>query len=348
MRGLRELGGVARARAEAADVVAHSRHACSGRKLSNDARKSNLDRARNSAEGVGCVRTVILVYASGASKFYFLGRYLQNHGFCASCELVVTRRRKYEEDCILSLGADSEILHRAVQPSTAPKRLAHPPHLLPQPPIAMLSLAVNSLSFNAPALAPRAGRAAVRMQEAAMSPEAEAPPPEPVFSVKDLPGITDPLGFFDPLNFCEDASEGKIKFYREVELKHGRVAMLAALGFLVGEQFHPLWGGAIDVPSYIAFQETPLQTFWPAVVLVISVLEVFSVFSFNTPFGGEKWSIRSDYENGDLGFDPLGLKPESPAELKEMQTKELNNGRLAMIAIAGMIVQEGVTGAKLF
>ena len=136
--------------------------------------------------------------------------------------------------------------------------------------------------------------------------------------------------------------------YRASELKHGRVAMLAAFGFLVGEQFHPLWGGAIDVPSYIAFQETPLQTFWPAVVLVISVLEVFSVFSFNTPFGGEKWSIRSDYENGDLGFDPLGLKPESPAELKEMQTKELNNGRLAMIGIAGMVVQELVSGQKLF
>ena len=31
-----------------------------------------------------------------------------------------------------------------------------------------------------------------------------------------------------------------------------------------------------------------------------------------------------------------------------MQTKELNNGRLAMIAIAGMVVQEGITGGKLF
>lgn len=27
--------------------------------------------------------------------------------------------------------------------------------------------------------------------------------------------------------------------------------MLAALGFVVGEQFHPLWGGNVDVPSYI-------------------------------------------------------------------------------------------------
>jgi len=83
----------------------------------------------------------------------------------------------------------------------------------------------------------------------------------PKFNVKDMAGITAPLGFFDPVGFSNDASENKIRFYREVELKHGRVAMLAALGFLVGEQFHPLWGGNIDVPSYIAFQETPLQPF---------------------------------------------------------------------------------------
>ena len=168
------------------------------------------------------------------------------------------------------------------------------------------------------------------------------------FDVKQMAGVTDPLGFFDPLNFCEGASEGKVRFYREVELKHARVAMLAAFGFLVGEQFHPLWGGAIDVPSYIAFQETPLQTFWPAVVTVIAIIEVFSVFTFESPFGGETWAIRKDYEAGNLGFDPAGLKPTNPAELAEMQTKELNNGRLAMIGIAGMIVQELVSGAKLF
>ena len=165
-----------------------------------------------------------------------------------------------------------------------------------------------------------------------------------------MAGITGPLGFFDPVGFSTspDVSEGKVKFYREVELKHGRVAMLASLGFLVAENFHPLFGGSIDVPSNIAFQETPLQTFWPAVMLVLSGIEVFSVFSFNSPFGGEPWSIRSDYRNGDLGFDPLGLAPESEAEFKEMQTKELNNGRLAMIAIAGMVGQELATGAKLF
>merc|ERR1712205_193766 len=104
----------------------------------------------------------------------------------------------------------------------------------------------------------------------------------------------------------------------------------------------------MGVPSYIAFQETPLQTFWPAVVMVISIAEVFSVFSFNSPFGGEPWTIRSDHEPGNLGFDPMGLKPTDADELKEMQNKELNNGRLAMLAAAGMIAQEFVSGQKLF
>ena len=96
------------------------------------------------------------------------------------------------------------------------------------------------------------------------------------------------------LSICQGAAtEGKVRFYREVELKHGRVAMLAALGFPLAETFHPLvsalapnackpaaqsrsppppslqFGGSIDVPSYIAFQQTPLQSFWPAVVLAI-------------------------------------------------------------------------------
>merc|ERR1719476_216844 len=58
-------------------------------------------------------------------------------------------------------------------------------------------------------------------------------------------GITPPTGFFDPLGFAtaDTMTGGKLLFYREVELKHGRVAMLASLGILVGEQFHPLFGG---------------------------------------------------------------------------------------------------------
>merc|ERR1719221_2241874 len=98
-------------------------------------------------------------------------------------------------------------------------------------------------------------------------------------------GITSPMGFFDPLGFAtaDTMTGGKLLFYREVELKHGRVAMLASLGILVGEQFHPLFGGNIDVPSYIAFQQTPLQSFWSSVLVAIAIPEVFSIFSFQEP-----------------------------------------------------------------
>ena len=211
----------------------------------------------------------------------------------------------------------------------------------------MLSFAAAaSTSFSAPSTLARATRSSLRMQAEAAAPE--APPPfDPVKYAESLPGVSGPLGFFDPLGYCSEASEGKIKFYREVELKHGRMAMLAAVGFPIAEQFHPLFA-TDDAPSFSAFQQTPLQTFWPIVVLAIAIPEVFSTFSFEKP-SEQAWAMKADHVSGDyFGFDPLGLKPSNAAELKEMQTKEINNGRLAMIAIAGMVVQEGITGSKLF
>ena len=100
------------------------------------------------------------------------------------------------------------------------------------------------------------------------------------------------------------------------------LAVLAAVGFPLAEQFHPLFGGAIDVPSYIAFQQTPLQTFWPLVVLAIATIEVGSVFSFASPFaGGEPWAIRQDHQPGNLGWDPLSLKPTDESAWMTMQTR---------------------------
>merc|ERR1719230_250613 len=194
-------------------------------------------------------------------------------------------------------------------------------------------------------------KTSVRMAAAAPE-EMPEEPPVPKFDIKDMPGVLPPVGFFDPVGFSEDLSEGRIRFYREVELKHGRVAMLASVGFLLAESFHPLFGGGIDVPSYLAFQQTPLENFWPAVVAAIAIPEILSVQTFQDPdegrlFGG-LWKIKTDHVPGDLGFDPLGLKPKDPKEFKTMQTKELNNGRLAMIAMAGMVAQEIATGQKLF
>ncbi|KAH8068695.1 chlorophyll A-B binding protein [Aureococcus anophagefferens] len=113
------------------------------------------------------------------------------------------------------------------------------------------------------------------------APRRRAPGP----SSRTCAGITGPFGFFDP-PLSAGKSEQRLKYFREAELKHARVAMLAAAGFLVAENFHPLFGGAIDVPSYVAYQQTPLQTFWPVVVLYVGIVEIFSVFTFESPFEG--------------------------------------------------------------
>merc|ERR1711865_523113 len=60
--------------------------------------------------------------------------------------------------------------------------------------------------------------------------------------------------------------------------------------------------------------------------------------------GGFPGNLRPEYFPGDIGFDPLGLKPESYEDFAEMSTKELQQGRLAMLAVAGFIAQELVNG----
>merc|ERR1719221_2377905 len=222
--------------------------------------------------------------------------------------------------------------------------------------MALSLAAVVPTGFAAPSALAPSMRVQIKMQEAAAV--VEEPPTLPPFNPKafaeSMAGVSGPLGFFDPLGYCNEATEGKIRFYREVEVKHCRVAMLAALGYPIAEQFHPLFA-TDDAPSFSAFQQTPLQTFWPAVVFAIAIPEIFSVFTFQNPASrddkgqpAQPWTIRLDHEPGNLNFDPLGLKPSDPAEFLAMQNKELNNGRLAMIAIAGMVVQEGITGEKLF
>merc|ERR1712087_823246 len=63
-----------------------------------------------------------------------------------------------------------------------------------------------------------------------------------------LPGAIEPVGNFDPLGFAEGKDFETMKQYREAELQHGRVAMLAALGMLVTEEpieFHPLFEAGV-------------------------------------------------------------------------------------------------------
>jgi len=139
-----------------------------------------------------------------------------------------------------------------------------------------------------------------------------------------LAGISGRLGFFDPLGLSLPVSGGKLLFYREVELKHGRIAMLASLGILVGEQFHPLFGGDIDVPSYIVFQATPLQNFWPAVVAAIAIPEVFSVFQFQDPSKTvEYWTMKTDHGQETWVLTHLASSPKIPRNCNECKPRSL-------------------------
>jgi len=59
-------------------------------------------------------------------------------------------------------------------------------------------------------------------------------------------------------------------------------------------------------------------------------------------------TLKPGHVPGSLNFDPLGLMPKTPEGKTSMKTKELNNGRLAMLAIAGIVAQELVTNQPVF
>ena len=175
-----------------------------------------------------------------------------------------------------------------------------------------------------------------------------ATPAKPAFAY-GLPGNFNALGGgelnWDPAGFLEGKSELEVNRYRECELTHGRVGMLASLGFLVQEKFHPLFsadgGPAID--------QIPQLPVWLWVVMGSGIAAAES-YRINVAFrelDGEKLkaetALRPGYVPGDLGFDPLGLAPTEPAEFALMQEKELAHARIGMIAAATFLLQEGVT-----
>jgi hypothetical protein len=170
------------------------------------------------------------------------------------------------------------------------------------------------------------------------------------FTAADLPGSLAPMGFFDPLGFAAKADEPTLRRYREAETTHGRVAMLAVIGFLAGEAVEGssfLFDASIKGPAITHLAQVP-AVFWIGLTIAIGAsetkrAEVGWVEPANVPVG-KAGLLRDEYYPGDIGFDPLGLKPTDSAEFDIMITKELQNGRLAMLAAAGFVVQELVDG----
>jgi hypothetical protein len=170
------------------------------------------------------------------------------------------------------------------------------------------------------------------------------------FTADDLPGSLAPMGFFDPLGFAEKADEPTLRRYREAETTHGRVAMLAVVGFLVGEAVEGssfLFDASIKGPAITHLAQVPAE-FWVVLTIFIGAAEtkraeIGWVEPENVPVG-KAGLLRDAYYPGDIGFDPLGLKPADEAEFNVMITKELQNGRLAMLAAAGFMAQELTDG----
>jgi len=187
-------------------------------------------------------------------------------------------------------------------------------------------------------------RLSVRVQAKKKQVEAET---------SDLPGGVAPLGdFWDPLSLATSANEGQILYFREAELKHGRICMLATVGIYVGERFHPLFGGDIDAFSVSTdlFSAPALGPFWAAILVAAGGIEIFTSSGRweGTQAQGFTPELVEGVVPGDFGFDPLGLQKNlDEKEFTLRRNQELLHGRLAMISAAGMIAQELLTQKTL-
>eukprot|EP00419_Tripos_fusus_P025721 CAMPEP_0172724684 /NCGR_PEP_ID=MMETSP1074-20121228/86642_1 /TAXON_ID=2916 /ORGANISM="Ceratium fusus, Strain PA161109" /LENGTH=245 /DNA_ID=CAMNT_0013551235 /DNA_START=28 /DNA_END=765 /DNA_ORIENTATION=+ len=157
----------------------------------------------------------------------------------------------------------------------------------------------------------------------AAAPEAE------FYPAKEI-GAMAPLGFFDPAGFTKSGGKEKFNKYRAAEIKHGRVAMMAALGAVV--QHFVKFPGFEKVPAGCsAVLTAPGSYGFIALFVVAGGLELAI------------WVQDPGKEPGDFG-NPAGLGSYDD----DMRNKEINNGRFAMFAALGIIVADLLTGKDAF
>merc|ERR1719409_1153588 len=148
---------------------------------------------------------------------------------------------------------------------------------------------------------------------------------------------------YDPLELFGMYPE-HVPWYREAELKHGRVAMLAMVGLIAQDTFRI--PGLEDPSITILNAHNKLiyglgsgPMWW--LLVFCSLIESQRFKDLGLDFG------KLTHENaGDLGL--RGLMPKTPEGMRDMQLKELKNGRLAMMAFSGIITQAAFFGAPHF
>eukprot|EP00438_Fugacium_kawagutii_P005169 Skav206286 [mRNA] locus=scaffold922:317012:333650:- [translate_table: standard] len=143
-------------------------------------------------------------------------------------------------------------------------------------------------------------------------------------------GVQAPVGFWDPAG--ADVVEN-FKRRRQTELKHGRISMLATMGYITPEiskfpgYLSPSAGLKFaDVPNGLAAISKVPAAGWGQILAYMAFCEVSQDQSPGTPAAA-----------GDFGFKVLTAS--DPEEKTKKLSAELANGRLAMMAIIGMFFQ---------
>merc|ERR1711920_297649 len=153
-------------------------------------------------------------------------------------------------------------------------------------------------------------------------------------------GVQDPVGFWDPLSFTSDGDVSSFQRRRSVELKHGRVSMLATMGYITPE-ITGKFPGYLSPSSGLKFADIPNGLAAISKVPALGWAQIVAYAGFcELSAGSDDWKTGTP---GDYGFKVLTSS--DPAEKTKKLSAEIANGRLAMMAIIGMFFQDGLTGS---
>lgn len=142
---------------------------------------------------------------------------------------------------------------------------------------------------------------------------------------------------WDPLGFVEGQDQATFDKFRSLEIKHGRVAMLAFLGYA------STWETAYRFPGCESFSGgAKAITEIPPLDLILPIFFVCGALETIT-FKQKEGSFPGDMGGGQypVGFGPLLTKGYDETEIR---TKELLNGRAAMMGWLSLVVHEQLDG----